>query len=248
MTISVRTSGLLLGGLLVLTACGGGSESVAETAAPTVSSTKDTAKTEPPKEQAPDDALSAETTTPTETTAPAAPAAPTGTSTEDTAQKPPSTQQAPVQALGPRTAGTATAPRTSVKDTTPQEPLTQQAPEPAPSKAPEPAPDRAVSAGTYVDFADFDADRAAYSDSDVVLFFHASWCSTCKKADANLTADPAGIPAGLAIIKIDFDSSTDLRRQYGVTQQHTFVSISPDGSKKNVFTGATTAADIAARA
>jgi thiol:disulfide interchange protein len=103
-------------------------------------------------------------------------------------------------------------------------------------------------AGSYVGYADFDADRAAYTDGTVVLFFHAGWCPTCKEAERNLTGDPAGIPAGLTIVEVDFDEATDLRREYGVTQQHTFVSIAPDGSKLEVFTGAVTAADIAERA
>jgi thiol:disulfide interchange protein len=101
--------------------------------------------------------------------------------------------------------------------------------------------------GAYVDYADFDADRAAYADSTVVLFFHAGWCPTCKQADRNLMADPAGIPTGLTVVQVDFDDA-DLRREYGVTQQHTFVTIGPDGSKRKVFTGALTAADIAERA
>jgi thiol:disulfide interchange protein len=103
-------------------------------------------------------------------------------------------------------------------------------------------------AGSYVDYADFDADRSAYSEGKVVLFFHAGWCPTCKKAEKNLTADPASIPAGLTIVKVDYDASTDLRREYGVTQQHTFVSIAADGSKQKVFTGAVTATAIAERA
>jgi thiol-disulfide isomerase/thioredoxin len=104
-----------------------------------------------------------------------------------------------------------------------------------------------MKAGSYVDYADFDADRSAYADGKVVLFFHAGWCPTCKQAEKSLTSD-ADIPAGLTIVKVDYDSATDLRRQYGVTQQHTFVSIGPDGSKQKAFTGAVTAADIAEQA
>lgn len=163
MKTSVRTIGLLLGGLLFLTACGGSSDSTAEAA------------------------------------------------------------------------GTATV-TGSADSTTTEELSTDQ------------VPDDAGSAGTYVDYADFDADRGAYAETDVVLFFHAAWCPTCTQADRNIAADPAGIPAGLTIVKVDFDSSTDLRREYGVTQQHTFVSIEPDGGRKTVFTGAVTAADIAERA
>jgi thiol-disulfide isomerase/thioredoxin len=112
----------------------------------------------------------------------------------------------------------------------------------------QPVSDEMPGAGAYIDYADFAADRAAYTDGTVVLFFHAGWCPTCEQAERNLTGDAAGIPAGLTVVEVDFDEATELRREYGVTQQHTFVSIAPDGSKRKVFTGAVTAADIAERA
>jgi thiol-disulfide isomerase/thioredoxin len=171
MTIPLRVTGLLLGGLLVLTACGGSSASTTETA---------------------------------------------------------------------KAAEASSAPDTSKKETS-----DQAAAEEGPD---EDTSDEAVSAGSYVDYAEFDADRSAYADGKVVLFFHAGWCPTCKKAEKNLTADPASIPAGLTIVKVDYDTATDLRREYGVTQQHTFVSIAADGSKQKVFTGAVTATAIAERA
>jgi thiol-disulfide isomerase/thioredoxin len=170
MSISPRVTGLLLGGLLFLTACGGSSASTTEAArAAEASSVEDTSK---------------------------------------------------------ETSDQATTEGIAEGETS----------------------DVGVSAGSYVDYAEFDADRSAYTDGKVVLFFHAGWCPTCKKAEKNLTADPASIPAGLTIVKVDYDTATDLRREYGVTQQHTFVSIAADGSKQNVFTGAVTADAIAERA
>ena len=85
-------------------------------------------------------------------------------------------------------------------------------------------------------------DPAAHRGSTVVLFFHAGWCPTCKRAEKNIESE--AVPAGLTIVKTDFDSSDDLRQQYGVTVQHTFVQISPDGSTLAKFTGSDTAAEI----
>ena len=124
----------------------------------------------------------------------------------------------------------------------PSEPAPTPTPEPtdaAPAPAPAPAP------GSYITPAEYEADKAAYDAGDVVLFFNASWCSTCKIARDNLTADPAAIPEGLTIVTVDFDEATDLKQQYGVTLQHTFVQIGPDGAELAKWSGSVTAEEIA---
>lgn len=120
--------------------------------------------------------------------------------------------------------------------------------EPAPTPTPEPTDSAPVSApvpGSYITLAEYEADKAAYDAGDVVLFFNASWCSTCKIARDNLTADPAAIPEGLTIVTVDFDEATDLKQQYGVTLQHTFVQIGPDGAELAKWSGSVTAEEIA---
>lgn len=101
--------------------------------------------------------------------------------------------------------------------------------------------------GSYIDYAAYAANPQMYADGKVVLFFHASWCSTCKEADKNLTGDPASLPAGLTVVKTDFDSETELRQRYGVTVQHTFVQVDPKGDQVAKWSGSTTGADIAGR-
>jgi thioredoxin 1 len=112
----------------------------------------------------------------------------------------------------------------------------------ASSEAAEPA------AGQYIDYATYQQDSAKYADGKVVLFFHAPWCPDCQRTQKNLDADPASIPAGVTIVKVDFDSETDLRQKYGVTRQHTFVSVGADGAQQKVWSGTDTGASIAARA
>lgn len=112
----------------------------------------------------------------------------------------------------------------------------------------EPLADDAVeTAGSYVTLSDYAADKAAYDEGTVVLFFHASWCPTCKTTEENLNADPASIPEGLAIVKIDFDDSDDLRQRYGVTTQHTFVQVDADGNELAKWSGTLTAQGIDAQ-
>ncbi|MGB0100078.1 MAG: hypothetical protein WBP61_07330, partial [Nocardioides sp.] len=59
----------------------------------------------------------------------------------------------------------------------------------------------ATPAGQLVTWDDYDADRAAYADSDVVLYFHADWCHDCQATEASIEAD--GIPDGLTLVEID---------------------------------------------
>lgn len=110
------------------------------------------------------------------------------------------------------------------------------------STEPEPEPE----AGRLVAWEDWEQDRAAYAGSDVVLYFHADWCHECQDTDASLAAD--GVPAGLTLVQIDYDERTDLRQQYGVTVQHSFVLVDDAGERQDIWTDTSTGAEIAARA
>jgi len=78
----------------------------------------------------------------------------------------------------------------------------------------------------------------AYSDGVIgngessVLFFKAPWCPSCKKNDGILTELYGKGGASLNTYKIDYDTATELKKQYGITSQDTFVLI--DGSGKAV--------------
>jgi thiol-disulfide isomerase/thioredoxin len=110
-----------------------------------------------------------------------------------------------------------------------------------------PAEDAAMSKeGAWIDQAAYEADAATFHEAgDVVLFFNASWCPTCQATVKSLEAD--GTPAGLTVVSVDFDAATDLRQQYGVTVQHTFVQVDEQGNEVAKFTGAPTGEAIAAQ-
>jgi thiol-disulfide isomerase/thioredoxin len=100
--------------------------------------------------------------------------------------------------------------------------------------------------GAWIDQAAYEADAATFHEAgDVVLFFNASWCPTCKATVESLDAD--GVPAGLTVVSVDYDAATDLRTQYGVTVQHTFVQVDGQGNELAKFTGAPTGAAIASQ-
>lgn len=85
--------------------------------------------------------------------------------------------------------------------------------------------------GTYVTLADYNKDPSKYADTKKVYFFHASWCPICQGIEKEINADMSRIPAGVTLIKTDFDNSTDLRKKYGVTVQYTFVQFDNDGNE-----------------
>ncbi len=85
-------------------------------------------------------------------------------------------------------------------------------------------------AGVYGDYSTQAVADAQKAGQKVVLFFHASWCPYCKAADAAFKANLDKIPSGVAVLKTDYDTQSQLKQKYGVTYQHTFVQIDVAGN------------------
>ena len=96
-------------------------------------------------------------------------------------------------------------------------------------------------AGTY---ANYDSSLVGKNDTTVLAFF-APWCPSCVAADKAITA--GSVPDGLSILKADFDSSTDLRKKYGVTGQHTFVQVDANGELVKKWVGGNSIQDIVSK-
>jgi len=103
-----------------------------------------------------------------------------------------------------------------------------------------------VKAGSYMNYDAAKVTLAAETDK-AVLFFHAPWCPTCRAADAEFLKMVNSIPTGVTIFKVDYDSSTELKKKYGVTTQHTFVQVDARGGMMNSWRSSTTVADIVAK-
>ena len=71
---------------------------------------------------------------------------------------------------------------------------------------------------------------------DVVLFFHADRCPSCKALDEDINTNIASLPENIALLKVDYDQEDTLKRLYQVRQQHTLVFLNQDGSKKELTT------------
>lgn len=74
----------------------------------------------------------------------------------------------------------------------------------------------------------------------VVLFFRAPWCPTCRALDADIRAKQDLIPVGLTILDVDYDTATTLKQKYGVTYQHTLVQVDSAGMAIGKWTGSPT--------
>ena len=81
-------------------------------------------------------------------------------------------------------------------------------------------------------------------DGKVVLFFRASWCPTCKVLDADIKANMEKIPAGTAILDVNYDNSKDLKQKYNVTYQHTLVQVDAEGNMIAKWSGSASLAAL----
>jgi thiol-disulfide isomerase/thioredoxin len=82
---------------------------------------------------------------------------------------------------------------------------------------------------------------------DVVLFFKASWCPSCRAVDADIKANVTKIPELLTIMEVDYDNSVALKQKYGVTTQHTFVQVDESGNLIKKWNGGATLASVVAQ-
>ncbi len=104
--------------------------------------------------------------------------------------------------------------------------------------------DTMVKAGTYEAYA---TDKVARAETgDIVLFFRASWCPTCRAVDADIRANMGKIPATLTILDVNYDASAELKKKYGVTYQHTFVQVDAQGALIKKWSSSPTLAAVVA--
>lgn len=84
----------------------------------------------------------------------------------------------------------------------------------------------------------------ASATHNVVLFFRAGWCPTCRAVDADIKANLSKIPSSLTILDVNYDDATALKQKYGVTYQHTFVQVDKDGTLIKKWSGSPTLAAL----
>lgn len=89
-------------------------------------------------------------------------------------------------------------------------------------------------------FEDYSPEKLALAKTgDVILFFHADWCPSCRGLEKDINDNLSNIPEGTHILKIDYDTAMDLKKKYGVVRQHTLVHVSETGAEIKKLTGLT---------
>jgi len=104
---------------------------------------------------------------------------------------------------------------------------------------------KGMSVGTYEAYDE--SKLAMASSGDVVLFFRASWCPTCRTLDADIQESLNDIPQDVTILDVDYDSASELKKKYGVTTQHTLVQVDENGDEITKWVGSNTLEDIVSR-
>ena len=99
--------------------------------------------------------------------------------------------------------------------------------------------------GSYESYAA--AKLAKANEGDVVLFFRASWCPTCRALDADIKSNLSKIPAGVTILDVNYDTETALKQKYGVTYQHTLVQVDAQGNLITKWSGGLALADLVSK-
>lgn len=87
----------------------------------------------------------------------------------------------------------------------------------------------------YVDYSA--SGFAAASDRKRVIFFHAAWCPFCIATDVAIRANLEDIPDDVIIFKANYDEENDLKDQYGITYQDSFVLLDENGASLDTWTG-----------
>lgn len=129
-------------------------------------------------------------------------------------------------------AGCGTGAEQASEPTTPPASSTPSVTESAPDDAP--ADDPACEApGRYADYSAEAVGEECYTDT--ILFFHAPWCPECRGFEEAIKSGE--VPEGAQILKVDFDSATDLRKKYEVTIQSTFVRVDSSGERVKLWSG-----------
>lgn len=94
-----------------------------------------------------------------------------------------------------------------------------------------------IISGAYFGYSEEAVNASLENGDDVVLFFHASWCPTCRSLDRKIKSELESIPSGVSIFKVDYDNSSPLRSKYGVNYKHTLVQIDSDFEKVVKWSG-----------
>lgn len=86
------------------------------------------------------------------------------------------------------------------------------------------------------------ATLSSLTGSRILLFFHADWCPTCQNFEKQILK--ATLPKDVVILKVDYDTATDLKKKYSVLSQSTFIQVDSSGNMYKRWLGKSELTDI----
>jgi len=96
-------------------------------------------------------------------------------------------------------------------------------------------------AGLYAEYA---GNLEQYEGNNIVLFFKADWCPSCRALDSNVKSNLDDVPEDLVLLSLNYDTETELKKKYGVTTQHTLVQIDSEGNMIKKWSGGNRLEDV----
>lgn len=84
----------------------------------------------------------------------------------------------------------------------------------------------------------------AQAGGDIVLFFYASWSPVSIATNKDIIEKKDKIPQNLTILRVSFDDADEMKQQYWITEQQTFVQVTNTGELIKKWRGANTLEDI----
>ncbi len=78
--------------------------------------------------------------------------------------------------------------------------------------------------------------------SRILLFFHADWCPTCQNFEKQILKTT--LPKDVVILKVDYDTVTELKQKYSILSQSTFVQVDSNGNMYKRWLGKSELSDI----
>lgn len=94
-----------------------------------------------------------------------------------------------------------------------------------------------VSHGQYISYSEksawmleADIKNGVYAGKNIIINFHASRCPTCNSLLKDIEANISDIPSNTVMLQADYDAETQLKKDYWVVRQTTFVYLDTNGS------------------
>lgn len=79
--------------------------------------------------------------------------------------------------------------------------------------------------------------EALAASGPAILYFHADWCPTCQATMTSFQARWDEVQPGITLVIVDYDKEVDLRTQFGVSYQNTYVQVGADGERLQIWNG-----------